>query len=93
MHNLVPKCVDAMGGRGICIVAAMSRAWGYYPARSAPGKVVWAEIAFDATGPNKDLDAFVSSPGQRPDCGLPAFGDVRADTDLVGRVLVGINER
>lgn len=85
--------VDALGGRGIFIVAAMSRAWGYYPARPAPGKVVWAEIAFDATGPHKDLDAFVSPPGQPPDGDLPAFGNVRAETNLVGRVLVGINER
>ncbi|MFJ7627702.1 ATP-binding protein [Streptomyces sp. NPDC097595] len=85
--------VDAMGGRGIFIVAAMSRAWGYYPARSAPGKVVWAEIVFDATGPNEDLDALVSSPGQPLASGLPAFGDVRADPDLVGRVLIGIKER
>ncbi|WP_432150378.1 ATP-binding protein [Streptomyces sp. bgisy029] len=40
---------EATGGRGIFIVAMMSRDWGHYPARSMPGKVVWAEIAFVAS--------------------------------------------
>ncbi|MEU2670457.1 ATP-binding protein [Streptomyces sp. NPDC007164] len=84
--------VDATGGRGIFIVAVMSRAWGYYPARSAPGKVVWAEIALDATDPNEDHDASASSPGQPATDGLPASKDARADPNLIGRVLVGIKD-
>lgn len=84
--------VYATGGRGIFIVAAMSRAWGYYPARSAPGKVVWAEIARAATGPNEDHDASVSSPGRPASNGLRAPKDARDDSNLIGRVLVGIKD-
>ncbi|WP_229758790.1 ATP-binding protein [Peterkaempfera bronchialis] len=36
--------VDATGGRGLFIVAAMSRRWGSYPVCGLPGKVVWAEV-------------------------------------------------
>lgn len=84
--------VDATGGRGIFIVAVMSRAWGYYPARSAPGKVVWAEIALASVGPNEGRDASVSSPGLPETDDLRASGDPRADPNLIGRVLVGIKD-
>ncbi|NEC04119.1 ATP-binding protein [Streptomyces sp. SID7909] len=84
--------VDAMGGRGIFIVAAMSRAWGYYPARSAPGKVVWAEIATDAEWSNEGRDASVSSPGLSESDRLRAPEVARADPNLIGRVLVGIKD-
>ncbi|WP_330454559.1 MULTISPECIES: ATP-binding protein [unclassified Streptomyces] len=84
--------VDAMGGRGIFIVAAMSTAWGYYPARSAPGKVVWAEIAIDAEWSNAGRDASVSSPGLSESDGLRAPEVARADPNLIGRVLVGIKD-
>lgn len=84
--------VDAMGGRGIFIVAVMSRAWGYYPARGMPGKVVWAEIALASTGPDEGRDASVSSPGRPATDDLRASGDARADPNLIGGVLVGIKE-
>ncbi|MET7343460.1 ATP-binding protein [Streptomyces sp. NPDC005547] len=84
--------VDATGGRGIFIVAAMSRDWGYYPARGLPGKVVWAEIALASVSPEDDRDASVSSPGRRATGDLRASGDERADPNVIGRVLVGIKE-
>ncbi|OKJ75132.1 hypothetical protein AMK30_12870 [Streptomyces sp. CB02460] len=84
--------VDAMGGRGIFIVAAMSRVWGYYPARSAPGKVVWAEIALVAEWSNEGRDASVSSPGLSESDGLRTAEVARADPHLIGRVLVGIKD-
>ncbi|WP_240796240.1 ATP-binding protein [Streptomyces sp. RFCAC02] len=37
--------VEASGGRGVFLVAAMSRRWGCYPANGRPGKVVWAEVS------------------------------------------------
>ncbi|MGN5633417.1 ATP-binding protein [Streptomyces sp. AC154] len=84
--------VDAMGGRGIFIVAVMSRAWGYYPARGMPGKVVWAEIALASTSPDEGRNASVSSPGRPATDDLRASGDARAVPNLIGRVLVGIKE-
>lgn len=38
---------DAVGGRGLEIVAALSEAWGWYPQNG--GKVVWALLRQDAT--------------------------------------------
>ncbi|MFB4309639.1 ATP-binding protein [Actinomadura sp. GTD37] len=35
--------LDALGGRGLMLVAACASRWGYYP--SDGGKVVWAELA------------------------------------------------
>lgn len=35
---------DAVSGRGIFIVAALSSSWGYYPATNGAGKVVWANL-------------------------------------------------
>ncbi|MFF3257979.1 ATP-binding protein [Streptomyces sp. NPDC002932] len=84
--------VDAMGGRGIFIVAVMSRAWGYYPARPMPGKVVWAEIALASTSPDENRDASVSSPRRPATDDLPLSRDAQADPNLIGRVLVGIKE-
>lgn len=84
--------VDATGGRGIFIVAVMSRAWGYYPARSAPGKVVWAEIALAVAGPKAGRDASLSSPGLPESDGRHVPDAGRADPNLIGRVLVGIKD-
>lgn len=84
--------VDATGGRGVFIVAVMSRAWGCYPARNAPGKVVWAEIALAVAGPQGGSDASVSSPGLPESDGLHVPDAARADTNLIGRVLVGIKD-
>ncbi|WP_406144784.1 ATP-binding protein [Streptomyces sp. NBC_01012] len=84
--------VDATGGRGIFIVAAMSSNWGYYLARGLPGKVVWAETALAPASPDKSRDSSVSSAGRRATADLRASGDTRADPNLIGRVLVGIKE-
>uniref|UniRef100_A0AAU2VJM5 ATP-binding protein n=1 Tax=Streptomyces sp. NBC_00008 TaxID=2903610 RepID=A0AAU2VJM5_9ACTN len=84
--------VDATGGRGIFIVAVMSRAWGYYPARPMPGKVVWAEIALASTSPDENPDASVLSPRRPATDDLPPSGHAQADPNLIGRVLVGIKE-
>ncbi|WP_330241380.1 ATP-binding protein [Streptomyces sp. NBC_00525] len=85
--------VDATGGRGIFIVAALSRAWGYYPARSTTGKVVWAEIALASTGPGEGRDALTSSSlGQPATDGCQMPEDARVEPNLIGRVLVGIRE-
>ena len=39
---------DAISGRGVHIVEALSRSWGYHPVPG--GKVVWAELPFHETG-------------------------------------------
>lgn len=47
-----PKALDAdgippldEGGRGLFLVATLSKQWGWYPVREQGGKVVWAEVA------------------------------------------------
>lgn len=44
----VPPSVDALGGRGLMVVAGLSCDWGWFP-RVGPGlaKVVWAELPAD----------------------------------------------
>jgi hypothetical protein len=41
-----------LGGRGLMIVAAVARRWGYRPMSDGgcPGKVVWAELALNPVG-------------------------------------------
>jgi len=82
--------VEATGGRGIFIVAAMSRRWGCYPAREMPGKVVWAEVPLvPATLGRKDVGSAHSS-------ACPPKGGPReprtppVDPHVIGRVLVGV---
>jgi anti-sigma regulatory factor (Ser/Thr protein kinase) len=40
---------DALTGRGLGVVAAVSRSWGVEPARD--GKVIWAELVIDGRSP------------------------------------------
>jgi anti-sigma regulatory factor (Ser/Thr protein kinase) len=36
--------LDAESGRGLLLVATLSKRWGWYPERECGGKVVWAEL-------------------------------------------------
>jgi anti-sigma regulatory factor (Ser/Thr protein kinase) len=42
---------DDESGRGLCLVAAMSAAWDWYPHRPSGGKVVWALLPAASDGP------------------------------------------
>lgn len=59
---------EAMTGRGLSLVAAVSSGWGVEPG-SAGGKVVWAELALAGAGgetaspPDMDIDALLASWG------------------------------
>lgn len=81
---------EATGGRGIFIVAAMSRRWGHYPARGRlPGKVVWAEVALIPASRVDDDERSTGSPGPSRTAGTERPGVARVDPDMIGRVLVG----
>lgn len=81
---------EATGGRGIFIVAAMSRRWGHYPARgSLPGKVVWAEVALIPVSRVDEDERSTRSPGLSPKAGTETPRAPRVDPDMIGRVLVG----
>src|SRR4051812_39637493 len=61
----MPGGVDAMTGRGLALVAALSREWGVEPTPDG-GKVVWAqvpaegtEVAAAARFDDSELDAFL----------------------------------
>ncbi|MER5970318.1 ATP-binding protein [Streptomyces sp. NPDC002055] len=58
--------VEATGGRGIFIVAVMSRRWGHYPARGMPGKVVWAEIGLNPANRVGEDERSARSPDRPP---------------------------
>ncbi|WEV29102.1 ATP-binding protein [Streptomyces sp. 71268] len=82
--------VEATGGRGIFIVAALSRRWGHHPARGTAGKVVWAEVGLTPTG-HASGGGKPSHPPSRSSTstlGMPRAAEV--DTNIIGRVLVGI---
>lgn len=49
-HRPVP--LDACGGRGLALVAALSEAWGV-ARRDGPGKAVWAQLAPPASPSGK----------------------------------------
>ena len=54
--------VDAMTGRGLALVTALTKQWGFTSA-SAGGKVVWAELSpEETTGPSDvDVDALIDA--------------------------------
>jgi hypothetical protein len=82
--------VEAVGGRGVFIVAMMSSDWGQYPARGMPGKVVWAEVSLSPEGRSSPDEALVQ-PVDRPSAasaGVPPAE--RIDPNVIGRVLVGV---
>jgi anti-sigma regulatory factor (Ser/Thr protein kinase) len=80
--------VEATGGRGVFIVAVMSRRWGHYPAGSLPGKVVWAEVGLVPEGRASADERPTPSPGRPPGSGQE--GAVRVNPNVIGRVLVGV---
>ncbi|MEV8095271.1 ATP-binding protein [Kitasatospora sp. NPDC085879] len=59
----------ATGGRGLALVEAFSRSWGWYPVRT--GKVVWFEVAADELTPHgAPLVVLVRAARTGPDLGL-----------------------
>ncbi|MEU9373692.1 ATP-binding protein [Streptomyces sp. NPDC048255] len=58
--------VEATDGRGIFLVAVMSRTWGHYPARAVAGKVVWAEVGLVPASRLSEDEKFERSPGRPP---------------------------
>lgn len=84
--------VEAESGRGIFIVAMMSRNWGHYPAVGIPGKVVWAEVGLLPVGRVGDAERAVRPPGRPPSAepGIPRAAP--ANPNLLGRMLVGVRE-
>lgn len=84
--------VEAESGRGIFIVAVMSRTWGCRPAVGMPGKVVWAEVGLLPIGRIGEDERAVRAPGRPPSAepGIPRAAP--ASPNLLGRVLVGVRE-
>ncbi|MFJ5045586.1 ATP-binding protein [Streptomyces anulatus] len=83
---------EAESGRGILIVAMMSRTWGCRPAVGIPGKVVWAEVGLLPVGRVGDDERAVGPPGRPPSAepGIPRAAP--ANPNLLGRMLVGVRE-
>ncbi|KQX31450.1 hypothetical protein ASD97_13165 [Streptomyces sp. Root63] len=83
---------EAESGRGILIVAMMSRTWGCRPAVGIPGKVVWAEVGLLPVGRVGDDERAVRPPG-RPASAEPGIPRAApANPNLLGRMLVGVRE-
>jgi hypothetical protein len=55
---------DALTGRGLGVVAAISRAWGVEPARG--GKVIWAELVIDGSSPSTPAGPPERGPADEP---------------------------
>ncbi|MFD3972186.1 ATP-binding protein [Streptomyces cyaneofuscatus] len=81
---------EATGGRGIFIVAMMSRDWGHYPARNMPGKVVWAEVALVPASLLGEKKGTECSSGRLPSAGPRVPMAAPVDLNVLGRVLVGL---
>ncbi|MFE9457743.1 ATP-binding protein [Streptomyces californicus] len=56
--------VEAESGRGVFIIAMMSRAWGCRTAVNRPGKVVWAEVGLVPAGRVVTDETVVHPPGR-----------------------------
>ncbi|MEU3001309.1 ATP-binding protein [Streptomyces sp. NPDC006995] len=84
--------VEAEGGRGIFIVAMMSRSWGSRPAVNASGKVVWAEVGLSPVGHVVAEEEAMNPPGRPAGSNSEVPRAAPADPTLLGRVLVGVRE-
>ncbi|MFF5718976.1 ATP-binding protein [Streptomyces buecherae] len=82
--------VEATGGRGIFIVAALSRRWGHHPARGTAGKVVWAEVGLVPTRQVSEDERPSHPPSRSSASTLGATRAAEADTHVTDRMLVGI---
>ncbi|TBO61296.1 ATP-binding protein [Streptomyces kasugaensis] len=82
--------VEATGGRGVFIVAMMSRNWGHYPAWGMPGKVVWAEVGLVPASRVGESERATGSPGRPRAAGPEVPRAARVDLNVLGRVLVGV---
>ncbi|MET9957013.1 ATP-binding protein [Streptomyces sp. NPDC006339] len=81
--------VEETSGRGIFLVATMSRNWGYYPTRDLPGKVVWAEISLVPTSHLHEVER-EQFPSRPSPSGRRVPRAERVDPYLLGRVLAGV---
>ena len=82
--------VEATGGRGVFIVAVMSRSWGHHPARGMPGKVVWAEVGLIPQSRAGTDERSACPVGRPPASGAGVPQAARIDPNVIGRVLVGV---
>ncbi|WP_158239618.1 ATP-binding protein [Streptomyces carminius] len=75
---------EAAQGRGLFLVTAMSRNWGYYFPDRHPGKIVWAELSLRLPHgyPDEEKGRFAASGEQRE----------QVPTGLVARTLLGLRE-
>lgn len=76
------------GGRGLFLVAAVSKAWNFYPSR-AGGKVVWAELAIPALETTQELPPPVL-PRRSPAARQVRPVEVTDDLSTLQRVLHGL---
>jgi anti-sigma regulatory factor (Ser/Thr protein kinase) len=66
---------DALTGRGLGMIAAVSRAWGVEPARG--GKVIWAEFDLDGLRPRPAQTTDQHHPAPEPPPGGPGAKTIR----------------
>lgn len=73
-----PRTSDASatGGRGLVLIQAMAKRWGYTPTQTHPGKIVWVEV------PARPSSAL----------GESGFGGRQVAPMPIGRVLTGLRE-
>jgi anti-sigma regulatory factor (Ser/Thr protein kinase) len=85
------QTLDAEGGRGLLLVATMSRRWNYYHPKSG-GKVVWCEIALPSwptEGDTAELPRVL--PRRKRHTGPTQPTQVMNDPELLRRVIEGLH--
>jgi anti-sigma regulatory factor (Ser/Thr protein kinase) len=80
--------LEAEGGRGLFLVAALSTRWGWVPTQGPAGKVVWCEL--DAERPVSDTDAPPLLPQRIPGAVQVRTVAVMNDPDILRRLRDGL---
>jgi anti-sigma regulatory factor (Ser/Thr protein kinase) len=82
--------LEAEGGRGLFLVAALSARWSWVPTQEPAGKVTWCELDIARPDSAPEIDGSAVLPRRIPGAMQPRPAVVRNDPDILRRLRDGL---